>query len=205
MSWRGCILALAVFGVAAVAEADSVVLDNAYVRVSRNAAPCAAAGAGCGVRVLVALGPVQVAGKKAATLARGEIAVFAKGEAHATPKGEFLEVAFKPDHPPVEGPPVRIAPEKNELLYDGEALSVFEEKLAPGETRPRHSHAQRVVVVINDTKLQQWPDGAAELLRQQVPDDVRFNPPVVHVVKNVGANPLRNIVLELKPAAPASR
>ena len=185
---------------AAAVRADSVVLDNAYVRVSRNTAPCAAGAAACGDRVLVALGEVQLAGRKAGPLSRGQVAVFRRGEAHAPPAGEFLEVAFKPDRPRVEGPPVRIAPEKNELLYDGEAFFVFEEKLRPGETRSRHSHAQRVVVVINDTQLRQWPDGAPEVLRQQVPDDVHFNQPVVHVVKNVGANPLRNIVLELKPA-----
>lgn len=203
MSRRCCILSLTAFSAVAAARADSVVLDNAYVRVSRNAAPCAAAApVGCGLRVLVALGPIEISGKKPRTLARGQIAVFPKGEAYTTPKGEFLEVAFKPDHPQVEGPPIRIAPEKNELLYDDDALFVFEEKLLPGETRPRHSHAQRVVVVINETRLQQWPDGAPELLRPQVPDDVHFNQPVVHVVKNVGAQPLRNIVLELKPRRP---
>jgi len=38
MSRRCCILALTVFSAATAARADSVVLDNAYVRVSRNAA-----------------------------------------------------------------------------------------------------------------------------------------------------------------------
>jgi 2-keto-4-pentenoate hydratase/2-oxohepta-3-ene-1,7-dioic acid hydratase in catechol pathway/putative intracellular protease/amidase len=187
---------------AATASADSVVLENDYVRVARNAAPCASAGPSCGERVLVALGPVRLAGVKPRALARGQIAVFARGESYAAPSGEFLEVAWKAAHPPVQAPAVRIAPEKNELLHDGDSFFVFEEKLQPGETRARHSHAQRVVVVINETRLQQWPDGAAEVLRQQTPDDVRFNPPVVHVVKNVGNVPLRNIVLELKPGRP---
>src|SRR6185436_10808540 len=141
-------------------------------------------------------GPVSLGAR---TLARGEIAVFERGKAYAVPSGEFVEVAFKQGRPAVLAPPVRIAPEKNATLFDSDGLFVFEEKLQPGETRARHSHAQRVVVVINETQLQQWPDGAAEVLRQQVPDDVRFNPPVVHVVKNVGEAPLRNIVLELKP------
>ena len=39
----------------------------------------------------------------------------------------------------------------------------------------------------------------AEIFRDQIPDDVRFNPPVVHVVKTVGELPLRNIVIEFKP------
>lgn len=191
---------LAVLCLAALAGAAEVALDNAYVRVSRNAAPCAAATPECGARVLVALGPLELASPRPRRLGRGEIAVFRPGEAYAPPAGEFVEVAFKPRHPAVEAPAVRILPEKNELLYDGDGFFVFEEKLAPGETRARHSHAQRVVVVINETTLQQWPDGAPERIRQQVPDDVHFNPPVVHVVKNVGANPLRNVVLELKPA-----
>jgi hypothetical protein len=56
-----------------------------------------------------------------------------------------------------------------------------------------------VVIVLNQTRLQQWPDGQPEMFRDQIPDDVRFNPPVVHVVKTVGDKPLRNIVIEFKP------
>ncbi|HEY2942438.1 MAG TPA: hypothetical protein VGN09_08395, partial [Vicinamibacteria bacterium] len=74
--------------------------------------------------------------------------------------------------------------------------------LAPGRTRGRHSHSQRVVVVLNETELRQWPDGGKEIVRPQVPDDVHFNQPVVHVVKTSGARPLRNIVIELKPESP---
>ena len=55
-----------------------------------------------------------------------------------------------------------------------------------------------MVIVLNKTRLQQWPDGQPELFRDQIPDDVRFNPPVVHVVKTVGDKPLRNIVIEFK-------
>ena len=76
---------------------------------------------------------------------------------------------------------------------------MFEERLPPGETRARHSHSQRVVIVLNDTKLQQWPDGQPEVFRTEVANDVRFNAPVTHIVKTVGDRPLRNIVIELKP------
>jgi hypothetical protein len=58
------------------------------------------------------------------------------------------------------------------------------------------------VVVLNETELRQWPDGGKEIVRPQVPDDVHFNQPVVHVVKTSGARPLRNIVIELKPESP---
>jgi hypothetical protein len=166
-----------------------VVLDNAHVRVTRNGAPCASAGAGCGARVVVRLGHGSD---------RGKITVFERGKRYPTPAGEFLEVAIKSNRPPVKSPGEIIPPDKNSILYDGDEFFVFEEKLDPGDTRARHSHRERVVIVLNKTRLQQWPDGAAELFRDQIPDDVRFNPPVVHVVKTVGDQPLRNIVIEFK-------
>jgi len=177
-------------------------LENDYVRVVRNAAPCAVASPSvCGARVLVALGPIDIVENfHPRHMVRGEIAVFPWYETYTPPTaGEFVEVSIKQDHPPVEAPPVLIPPEKNALLYDAETFFVFEERLAPGDTRPRHSHSQRVVIVINDTKLQQWVDGRGEIFRTEIADDVRFNAPVTHVVKTIGDKPLRNIVIELKP------
>lgn len=188
----------------ALMQAGAGVLDNEYVRVTKNGAPCAAAPAGCGARVIVALADVEVAGTDAPRkMRRGDIAVFQAGESHPAPRGgDYLEVAFKPGHPPVKSPPSLIPPDKNTIVYDGPEFFVFEEKLDPGDTRPRHSHSQRVVIVLNDTRLQQWPDGEPEMFRTQIPNDVRFNQEVTHVVKTVGEKPLRNIVIELKPSRP---
>jgi hypothetical protein len=124
--------------------------------------------------------------------------VFGRGESFSPPAGEFLEVTIRRTRPPIKSPPVSIPPDKNSILHDGDDFFIFEEKLDPGDTRARHSHRERVVIVLNKTRLQQWPDGAPEVFRDQVPDDVRFNPPVVHVVKTVGELPLRNIVIEFK-------
>jgi len=180
-----------------------IVLDNPWVSVARNAAPCAQAKPqSCGDRVVVALGALELqASGKVRSLARGDVLVFTAASSYEPPAGEFVEVTFKPDHPPVEMPAVRIFPEGNQVLFDGERYFVFEESLAPGQTRRRHSHGPRVVVVINETRLLQWPDGGPAALRQQVRDDVHFNRPIVHVVKNVGDRPLRNIVIELKGEA----
>jgi hypothetical protein len=180
-------------------------LENAFVRVTRDAAPCASAALpNCGDRVIVALGNTHVrAGNETRNLARGEIAVFGPGQSYAAPSGgPFFEVAIKPDHPPVVGPPESIAPEKNNVLFDGERLFIFEERLPVGETRARHSHSQRVVIQLNRTRLQQWPDGQSEIMRDIVPDGAAFNQSVIHKVKNVGELPLRGIVIELKPARP---
>jgi hypothetical protein len=42
----------------------SPLLENEFVRVSRNMAPCAAAAPSCGDRVLLALGSIEVSGQK---------------------------------------------------------------------------------------------------------------------------------------------
>jgi hypothetical protein len=170
--------------------------------VTRNAAPCASASPSlCGARVLVALGPVEIVEDfHARRMQRGDVAVFRWFESYTPPAtGDFVEVSIKQDHPPVDAPAIRIPPEKNVLLFDGDTFFVFEERLEPGETRARHSHSQRVVIVLNDTKLQQWPDGQPETFRTEVANDVRFNAAVTHTVKTIGDAPLRNIVIELKP------
>ncbi len=190
----------AVLLLGALLALDATVLDNDYVRVVRGGAPCAAAGPECGDRVLIALGPIEIGEEgKTRRLSRGDIAVFEAGRKYAPPSGgDYAEVAFKPDRPRVESPDELIPPDKNAVLYDGEKFFAFEERLEPGDTRARHSHSQRVVIVINETRLQQWPEGSPEIFKDQVPDTIKFNDPVIHVVKNVGAKPLRNIVIELK-------
>ena len=151
--------------------------------------------------MLVALGPIRFEQYgQSRQLERGQIAVFRWNESYTAPMtGSFVEVSIKQDRPMVQTPPALIPPEKNELLYDGDAFFVFEERLPPGETRARHSHSQRVVAVLNDTTLQQWADGQPEVFRTEVADDVKFNQPVTHIVKTIGDKPLRNIVIELKP------
>lgn len=186
----------------------ALALENEYVRVTRDAVTCGEGGGECQDRILVALDPTELeldgdGGRKTRRMTRGDIVVFRAGERHRAPRGRFLEVVIKPGHPPATPPGVRIAPDKNAILHDGRDFFVFEEKLDPGDTRARHSHSQRVVIVLNETRLQQWPDGQAAIFRDQIPDDVRFNPPVVHVVKTLGERPLRNVVIEFKPP-PAS-
>ena len=178
-------------------QAPSPVLENDFVQVFKNSAPCAAAGPTCGERIIVALGPVEFGGRK---MGRGDIKVFKKGERYSPPVGgDYVEVVMKPVRPAVKTPPVAIPPEKNSILYQGERFFIFEEKLQPGDTRARHSHAQRLIIVLNATQLQQWPEGQPELIAEEIPDDIHFSQPVVHITKTVGKIPLRNIVIELKP------
>ncbi len=182
---------------AAPALAAEVALDNAYVHVTRDGAPCAAAGtAGCGDRVIVAMGDIELAGKK---LARGQVAVFAAGQSYAPPaSGDYFEVAIKPDHPPVKSPPEMIAPDKNAMLWEGPRFFVYEEKLAVGDTRARHSHSQRVEIRLNQgPALEQWIDGVPN--KVEPPSIVNFREAAIHITHNIGDMALRNIIVEFRP------
>jgi hypothetical protein len=183
------------------AFAGEIALENDYVRVTRDATPCALAHVPeCADRVIVALGEFELSSDgKRRTMARGDIAVFGPGESfEPTNGGSFFEVSLKRNHPPVQSPGELIAPEKNAIRYDGKDFFVFEEKLAPGDTRARHSHSQRVVIQLNRARLQQWPDGEPSKFVETIPDRPAFSPPVIHTVKNVGDTPLRGIVIEFK-------
>ena len=86
----------------------SPLLENDFVRVFRNSAPCAAGAASCGDRVLVALGSMEISGRK---MERGDVNVFKTGEKYAPPKsGEYLEVVIKPGHPKVAALPAGTPP-----------------------------------------------------------------------------------------------
>jgi hypothetical protein len=187
---------------AVMLSADQIALENDYVRVTRDIAPCASADVPeCGDRVIVALGDIELrSAGMVRTMKRGDIAVFTAGESHEPPTGGgFFEVDIKAAHPPVRSPAEIIPPEKNAVRFEGETFFVFEERLAPGDTRARHSHSQRVVIQLNKTRLQQLLDGAAPFLVETVPERPSFSPPVIHVVKNISDTPLWGVVIEFKP------
>lgn len=172
-------------------------LENEFVQVFRNAAPCASAAPSCGDRVFVALGPVELSGKK---MERGDIRVFKAGEPYSAPSnGEFLEVIIKPGHPKVSTPAAGTPPPPgNKVLYDSKNFTVFEEKMQVGEKSVEHSHNQRVAIFLNRTFVQQWTGGSEET-RELVPDTVSFRPAVVHTSKDAGKIPIRNLLIEFKP------
>ncbi len=181
---------------------EPVSLDNAYVRVSRDAAPCARAEPGrCEDRVILAMGDLQLeTAGRVRKLKRAEIAVFRAGDSYEPPKsGTYYEIAIKPGHPPIKSPPEIIAPPKNLAVFKGATFFIYEEKLAVGDTRARHSHSQRVEIRLNNgPMLHQWVWKGAEIAESE-PNIVNWREPIVHEVKNIGSQPLRNFILEFMP------
>lgn len=176
---------------------SSPLVENDYVRVFKNSAPCAAAAPSCGERVVVALGSLQVNGQK---MQRGDVKVFRVGERYSPPTGgDFLEVSIKPSHPKVLPPAAGTPPPPgNKVLYDTNDVTVFEEKMQPGQYAAPHSHNVRLAIFLNDTMVQQWTDGKEET-RELVPDTVTWRPAVVHASKDIGTVPIRNLLIEFKP------
>ena len=186
-----------------IVSKDSIALENDYVRVMKNATvKTATDNALFGKRMIVALTPLKcksTLGIK--TLERGEIIVFNPEDSYSIQKGDYFEVAFKRIHPEPKGPEVWLEPLKNKMVYEDDLFRVFEERLAPGDTRELHSHSQRIVVRLNKVQLTDprfKPNGAPEE-GIQVPNTVKFAEPMVHVVKNLSTDtPLFNIIIEFK-------
>jgi len=183
--------------------ADSAAVDNGYVRVLQNTAACTTAQTpGYGTRVIVALTDLTIESSRGMLRCRrGDAAVFPAGESYSPPSGQFFEVAFKTDPPPLTAPEQWLEPVKNTVTYEDPQIRVFEERLDPGDERPLHSHPQRVVVRLNETRLTdpRFPVSNRPGAGVQVPNTARFAEPVVHVVRNIGTVPLFNVVIELKP------
>jgi hypothetical protein len=167
--------------------------------MSRAATPCADGSTpGCKDRVIVGYGAVEVSsGKKHRRLRKGQVAVFQKGDSYSVMGRRYFEVAIKPDHPPVKSPTEMIAASKNKTLYDGPRFFVYEERLAPGDTRPRHSHNQRVEIRLNiGPLLDQWLNPPAKPI---LPSIVNFRQAGIHTTQNIGDMALRNLIVEFKP------
>ena len=181
---------------------DTAVLENDYIKVYQNTAACTNAFTlNFGTRVIVALNKIKIKSSRGKlTLKRGNIAVFKEGVSYILPKGAFFEVAFKKNYPSLKKPEKWIEPLKNTIVYEDEQFRVFEERLLPKDDRELHSHAQRVVIRLNEVQLTDprlYPKGQIGA-GIQVPNTVRFAEPVVHAVRNLSKIPLFNIVIEFK-------
>ena len=181
---------------------NGIVLDNPYLQVSQNSASFISVNnTNIGTRIIAALDTVNIkSGKGNLTLLRGQVAVFLENESYQLPSGKYFEIAFKKNHPPLTLPEQWVEPLKNTIVYDDAQFRIFEERLEAGDVRALHSHAQRLVVRLNNVQLTdpRFHKEVKEGTGIQVPNTVKFAEPVVHAVKNLSTIPLFNIVIEFK-------
>lgn len=181
---------------------DSIAIDNPYFKVVRDGAIFTSANnPNIGTRVIVALDNIKFnCGRGKINIKRGEIAVFKENEFYEVPIGSYFEIALKKNHPQLAKPSEWVEPKKNKIIYEDTEFRVFEEHLNPGDTRELHSHAQRVVVRLNDVQLtdpRYNPNGKSGT-GMQVANTVKYAEPMVHVTKNLSKIALFNIVIEYK-------
>ena len=178
---------------------DSSSFENEYFKVSKNAA--ASHADELGTRVIVALSDMRIKSSTGVSkLVRGDVEVLKAGEKYSLRKGEYFEVIVKKNHPALKLPGKWIEPLKIKMLYDGEQFRVFEEGLEPGDTRELHSHAQRMVVRLNEVELTdpRFAENTLPGKGLQIPNTVRFAEATMHTVKNLSKIPLLNIIIEFK-------
>lgn len=183
-------------------QVNAAVLDNPYLQVNQNNTFFTAAnGTTIGTRIIAALDTLIIKSSKGnITLKRGQVAVFLQNESYQALTGQFFEIGFKINHPPLTVPEQWVEPQKNTVVYDDAQFRIFEERLEAGDTRELHSHAQRLVVRLNNVQLTD-PRFHKEIKAGtgiQVPNTVKFAEPIVHAVKNLSNIPLFNIVIEFK-------
>lgn len=181
---------------------DSVVFENPYMQVSHNITNHAnPSSVNFGSRVIAALDKTNVTSSKGnKVLERGEVEVFLEKESYQINTGSYFEIAFKKNHPPLTHPESWVEPLKNKTVYEDDEFRIFEERLDAGDIRELHSHAQRLVVRLNEVQLTD-PRFNKEVKAGtgiQVPNTVKFAEPIVHAVKNLSKIPLFNLVIEFK-------
>ena len=181
---------------------DSVVFENPYMQVSHNITNHAnPSSENFGSRVIAALDKTNVTSSKGnKVLERGELAVFLENQSYQINTGSYFEIAFKKNHPPLTRPESWVEPLKNKVVYEDNEFRIFEERLDAGDIRELHSHAQRLVVRLNEVQLTD-PRFNKEVKAGtgiQVPNTVKFAEPIVHAVKNLSKIPLFNLVIEFK-------
>lgn len=91
------------------------------------------------------------------------------------------------------------------LLFENEFVRVYELRVPPGVSEPRHSHGRGVTVALTDydNRLESYPDGKITERHTKF-GETRWAEPVTHVARNTGKTEQRVIRVELKKDAPAA-
>ena len=175
---------------------DTSSFENDFFKVSKNTATSKS-----GTRVVVALSELKIKMDQASTkIERGQIHVYKNDDIAKLSKGEYFEVLVKANHPKLIPPESWMEPQKNTILYEDDQIRVFEERLEPGDTRKLHSHAQRIVVRLNEVKMTdpRFEESKVPGAGLQIPNTAKYAESVVHETKNLSQIPLFNIVIEYK-------
>ena len=95
--------------------------------------------------------------------------------------------------------PVTVAPNVyKKILLENDNIRVVQVELAPQETIPWHSHPDHFVYAITDGKLEITDKGKPAVVTEIKAGEAVYMIATTHMVKNIGANPIKFIVTDLK-------
>jgi len=85
------------------------------------------------------------------------------------------------------------------VLLNNDCVRVQYHDVGVGKTAPMHSHPAYVVYTLKPFKaLITLPDGTHRISEHKA-GEAYWNPPITHSVKNLGKNPIHNLIVEMKP------
>jgi len=93
--------------------------------------------------------------------------------------------------------------ETQKLVLDNEFVRVFDIRVPPGVSEPRHSHARGVTIALSDydNETVSYPDGKVNRSHTKF-GEVRWAEPVTHEARNTGTTEQHVIRVELKKDSP---
>ncbi len=114
-----------------------------------------------------------------------------------------VEIELKKEGNPAvsaSGPldPVKVDPKHYKVEFENPQVRVLRAKFPPGEGTPLHEHKlNRVVVYLNETKLEVTTDGKASVTEKKA-GEVSWGGPAKHSEKNLASGAFEAIAVELK-------
>ena len=89
-------------------------------------------------------------------------------------------------------------PETQTLVIDNMFVRVFDIRVPPGVTEPRHSHPHGVTVALSEYDNETRVDGGQWVRSHAKAGEVKWAEPVTHEARNIGATEQHVIRIELK-------
>jgi beta-alanine degradation protein BauB len=87
------------------------------------------------------------------------------------------------------------------VLLQNECVRMQFHDVAVGEKTPMHSHPKYAVYVFNSYKARITLANGSQLISEHKAGDAFWHGASQHVVENIGATPIHNLVVELKPGS----
>ena len=94
--------------------------------------------------------------------------------------------------------PLKVGPNIYRKILENDRVRMMEVTFAPGDSIAMHSHPDHAVYVVTGGTLRVTTSDGKTQVADLKPGDPIWFPAVTHAAKNIGATPLKLLVVELK-------